>query len=601
MLRNRYRPMKRLSATVFGKTYLAQDIDRLNQKCIIKQFAPHINQVKGTAGLEEVTELFEQEAIRLQKLGEYPQIPSLLDYFKADSHLYLIEEFIDGQNLLEELLEQEAFSEEKIRDLLENLLNLLKVVHQHKVIHWNIKPENIIQGGDGKVVLIDFGTFKQLTKTAIARKETMIASFGYTPLEQIKGGEAYPTSDLFSLGATCFHLLSGIDPSELWMIQGYAWVNSWEQHLQQRLSQELRKIIDKLLQVDYQQRYQSVEEVLEDLNLPSQSISTKNTADYYNEGIEKYNNQDYQEAIEDFTQAIKINSNYAEAYLKRGNARYYLGDYQGTIEDYNQAIIINPNYAEAYNSRGCARYSSGDPQEAIKDFTQAIEINPNYAKAYSNRGNARSYLGDYQAAIEDCNQAIKINPNHATAYNNRGNAHSDFGDYQEAIEDYNQAIKINPNYVHAYFNRGFALDELEDYQAAIKDYTQAIKINPDYADAYNNRGLVRSKLEDKQEAIEDFRQAADLYKQQGQETDYQNALNHIKQLEKKDYYNEAIEKYNKEDFDGAIENLTQVIKIDIEDAEAYSNRGNAYYRLGDYQAAIEDFCKAADLYKQKAK
>ncbi|MEB3218555.1 MAG: serine/threonine-protein kinase [Nostocales cyanobacterium 94392] len=263
ILRNRYRPVKSLGGGGFGKTYLAEDIDKLDEKCVIKQFAP---QVQETAALQKATELFEEEARRLQQLGEHPQIPALLAYFQEDSRLYLVQQFIDGQNLLKELKQQGTFSEGKIRDLLQDLLNILQVVHKQKVIHRDIKPDNIIQRGDGKIVLIDFGASKQLTKTVMTAKGTTIGTFGYAPLEQMQDGKVYPASDLYSLGATCFHLLSGIHPWQLWKSQGYGWVRNWRQHLQQAVSEELGQILDKLLQEEYQQRYQSVGEVLQDLN-----------------------------------------------------------------------------------------------------------------------------------------------------------------------------------------------------------------------------------------------------------------------------------------------------------------------------------------------
>ncbi|BAY98045.1 protein kinase [Tolypothrix tenuis PCC 7101] len=269
ILRNRYCPAKSLGGGGFAKTYLAEDVDKLREKCVIKQFAP---QVQGTAGLQKATELFEQEARRLQQLGEHPQIPTLLAYFQEDSRLYLVQQFIDGQNLLDELQQQGTFSEGKIRDLLQDLLNILQVVHQQKVIHRDIKPENIIQRGDGKIVLIDFGASKQLTQTIVATQGTMIGSFGYAPLEQMQGGEAYPAGDLYGLGATCFHLLSGIHPWELWKRQGYGWVANWRENLQQPVSQELGQILDKLLHEDYQQRYGSAQEVLQALNPPPKPV-----------------------------------------------------------------------------------------------------------------------------------------------------------------------------------------------------------------------------------------------------------------------------------------------------------------------------------------
>jgi WD40 repeat protein len=265
VLRNRYRPIKSLGGGGFGKTYLAEDIDKLNERCVIKQFAP---QVQGTASLNKATELFEQEARRLQQLGQHPQIPTLLAYFNEDNRLYLVQEFIDGQNLLKELQQQGIFNEQKVRELLLDLLEILKTVHQQKVIHRDIKPENIIRRSDGKLVLIDFGASKQLTATVMTHPGTAIGSFGYAPLEQMQGGEAYPASDLYSVGATCFHLLSGIHPWELWKRQGYGWVVSWRNHLQQSVSQKLGQMLDRLLPEEHQHRYQSAAEVLQDLNPP---------------------------------------------------------------------------------------------------------------------------------------------------------------------------------------------------------------------------------------------------------------------------------------------------------------------------------------------
>lgn len=173
-MRNRYRPIKSLGSGGFGKTYLAEDIEKLDEKCVIKQFAP---QFQVTAGLQKATELFEQEARRLQQLGVHPQVPTLLAYFQEDSLLYLVQQFIDEQNLFKELEQQGTFSEGKIRDLLQDLLNILLVVHQQKVIHRDIKPENIIQREDAKVVLIDFGASKELKQTLMATQGTVIGSF----------------------------------------------------------------------------------------------------------------------------------------------------------------------------------------------------------------------------------------------------------------------------------------------------------------------------------------------------------------------------------------------------------------------------------------
>ncbi len=270
LLGGRYRPTQVLSDEGgFGRTYLAEDVHKLNECCVVKQFAPKL---QGTGPLTKAVELFKQEASRLQQLAEHPQIPTLLAYFEQNGYLFLVQQFIDGQNLLKEWETRGNYNEIQIRELLLDLLPILKFIHVRGVIHRDIKPQNIIRRqGDGRLVLIDFGASKQLTATVQTKIGTVIGSHGYTALEQMQDGKAYPASDLFSLGATCFHLMTGVRPSQLWMQQGYGWVASWRQYLNTPggdgiyLSVELAEVLDKLLQPDIQKRYQSADEVITDL------------------------------------------------------------------------------------------------------------------------------------------------------------------------------------------------------------------------------------------------------------------------------------------------------------------------------------------------
>jgi formylglycine-generating enzyme required for sulfatase activity/tRNA A-37 threonylcarbamoyl transferase component Bud32 len=267
LLINRFRVLQVLSNEGgFGRTYLAEDSQKLNEPCVIKQLAP---KQSGTYALKKATELFIEEAKRLQDLGEHPQIPTLFAYFEDNGFLYLVQQFIKGENLLDELAQKGKYNEIQIRELLLDLLPSLKFIHEHQVIHRDIKPQNIMRrASDGKLVLIDFGASKQLTTTVHTQIGTQIGSYGYSPLEQIQGGEAYPASDLFALGATCFHLLTGVNPFNLWTINGFSWVNNWRQHLPSPVSQELGKVLDKLLEVEIRERYQSADDVIKDLQIP---------------------------------------------------------------------------------------------------------------------------------------------------------------------------------------------------------------------------------------------------------------------------------------------------------------------------------------------
>ncbi len=262
-LRSRYHIIRPLGGGGFGRTFLAEDRDKLNELCVVKQLVP---QLQGTSAQNKATQLFGQEAQRLQQLGEHPQIPALYAYFAEDDYLYLVQQLIVGQSLREQLDLQGAFSEHQIWELFADLLPVLQFIHSHQVIHRDIKPDNIMRRqSDRRLILIDFGVSKQFTTSDRATIGTTIGSFGYASSEQMNEGEAYPASDLYSLGVTCFHLLTQTPPSRLWTEYGYSWVKQWQQHLNIQLSPELTSILSKLLQKDIQQRYQNVEQVFQDL------------------------------------------------------------------------------------------------------------------------------------------------------------------------------------------------------------------------------------------------------------------------------------------------------------------------------------------------
>ncbi len=270
LLKNQYQAIQPIGEGGFGRTFLAVDANRLNARCVIKQFFP-LPEIQGNSlAMTKATELFEQEARQLLQLGEqHPQIPTLFAYFEQDRRLYLVQQFIDGQDLSQELAQRGAFSEEQIRELLHDLLPVLQFVHQQQVIHRDIKPTNILRRQiDRKLVLIDFGVSKQLTVgTALTKTGTKAGTQGYAAMEQLRGGKAYPASDLYSLGVTCIHLLTQVEVDELYDPLEGKWL--WREHLRQKgkdVSSHLGEILDKLLKDYVKERYQSVNEVLTALN-----------------------------------------------------------------------------------------------------------------------------------------------------------------------------------------------------------------------------------------------------------------------------------------------------------------------------------------------
>ena len=270
LLKERYRGIRPIGQGGFGRTFLAIDEDKPSKpQCVIKQFYP---QAQGTNTLDKAIELFTQEAVRLDELGKHPQIPELLAYFTQDDRQYLVQEFIDGQNLAQELSENGAFNETQIRSLLNDLLPVLQFCHQKQVIHRDIKPENIIlKRSDRKLFLVDFGASKIVTNTSLHRSGTSIGSPEYVAPEQIRGSAVF-ASDIYSLGATCIMLLTERSPFDSYDINNDAWM--WQKHLKYPVSTELSRIINKMLESTPMRRYKTVMEVFQDLNQLTQ-ISPK--------------------------------------------------------------------------------------------------------------------------------------------------------------------------------------------------------------------------------------------------------------------------------------------------------------------------------------
>ena len=293
---------------------------------------------------------------------------------------------------------------------------------------------------------------------------------------------------------------------------------------------------------------------------------------YSVQGQRKYNLNQYDDAVADFDNAIKLYPQKADAYYNRGLAKFRLGGiqaaqgniekarrfYEAGIEDCTQAIKLNPEDTYAYHNRAGGKFRLGQSkanqadvakvqryyQGAIDDWTQVINLNSELADPYNNRGIAKARLGEskiaqgeitdaqalYVEAIQDCTQAIRLNPRYAEPYINRGYARfrlgktkADQGDtvgaeasYMSAVEDCTQAIQLDPENAYAYGNRGVAKAALGNAKGAIEDFDTALRINPKYAEIYYDRGRAKAALGQQEAAQADFEKAKELNPNVGQ-------------------------------------------------------------------------------------
>lgn len=254
----RYLIIQELEEGGFGKVFIAKDLLKFDAKCVVKQFVQPYTEDSEVG--RKARELFQTEARVLFELGDYPQVPNLLAFLNHED--CIVQEFIEGENLSDEL-EHEIFDEDQILNLLTQLLPILKEIHSQGIFHRDIKPSNIIRNRKNKkLVLIDFGIAKQISElngtieqstNFKTPRSTTLGTPGYQAPESFSS----PASDLYSLGATCFHLLTGYHPS-------YANERNWI-NVEMVVKRGTSTILKKLFEEDLSSRYQNAEEVLQDL------------------------------------------------------------------------------------------------------------------------------------------------------------------------------------------------------------------------------------------------------------------------------------------------------------------------------------------------
>ncbi|NET62036.1 MAG: serine/threonine protein kinase [Symploca sp. SIO2E6] len=281
----RYRIVRQLGQGGFGRTYLAADLSRFSELCVLKEFAPHF---QGTYASRKAQELFEREANVLYQL-QHPQIPRFRELFRAQQQdqdsLFLVQDFVVGQTyhtLLMALKSQgKRFTEAEVIQLLQQILPVLEYIHSLGVIHRDIAPDNLmLRTSDGEPVLIDFGGVKQVAVT-VAREfqgsifdtkkipATRVGKIGYAPPEQLQQGMASANSDLYALAATALVLLTGKEPTQLIEPQSMKW--DWQREV--NLSPRLGDILDRMLQRKPSDRFESATEVLQALKSHSLAVA----------------------------------------------------------------------------------------------------------------------------------------------------------------------------------------------------------------------------------------------------------------------------------------------------------------------------------------
>ncbi|WP_017303690.1 protein kinase family protein [Spirulina subsalsa] len=649
LLNQRYQFIQSLGSEAMGQTVLVGDTQQSGYpRCVVKQLRLPSQPTKA---VEVSLAIFEKKAEALKALGNHPQIPKIVDYFSENQSFYLVEEFITGRSLSQDIIPGHPFSEERVVELLVEVLEVLTFIHNREIIHRGIKPSNLIhRQSDDHIVITGFGIFREIsTQILRSQGEEMDkpphATTVYIPPEQAIG-KAQFNSDLYALGMIGIQSLTGYSAEDLTQFDPAAEKKpeegSWETNL--KIHPRLLAILKKMVHPDYQQRYQSATDVLVDLQQWETAQGALVSNGHQEEGVngsvpvitatsvavkESEKKESERESVvhkngasalptpplptpshpvqtsSDTTPEASWTPRFPLKWV--GVALLGVGVLVGLFVALGvpQRVLRGQSLQQARE-----QVLKGDYQGAIATYNRVIDQHPDSAEAHYQRAMVHRTLGQNQRAIDDLTTAIQLGGKLDEAYYQRGNLRYLIGDRPGAIADYNAALEQNPNMAKVYVNRGLVHADQGNEPQALADYNQAIALDPTLAAAYLNRCLTRSNLDDHEGAILDCNQAINLrpthplayqnrglvYRRTGDLLGALKDYNIAIELDPDDpdpYYNRGLVRRDLGDQRGAIADFTTALELNPDHVVAYYDRGMVYLTLGEREKAIADFQDSA--------
>lgn len=564
LLNYRYKILKPLAEGGFGKTFLAEDTQMPSRRrCVIKQLKP-VSTRPEIAKL--VQERFTREAAVLDEVGKWhSQIPSLYAYFVLQGQFYLVQEWIDGEPLF--VSERRRWSQEKVRQLLIDLLDAIAHIHRKNIIHRDIKPDNIIlRTSDQLPCLIDFGAVKELMTTVmepggLPKSSIIIGTPGYMPEEQAAGRPTF-ASDLYSLGMTAICLLTGQSPAAL-PVDARTGSLLWQHHAP-NLDRSLAQLLSRSVHPQAQSRFSSATDMLSALSnstdAPNNRCATNKAASLAmtlqppslaaNASRTVLSNQSATvrstklgpvatSSPQPFRLRLPFTS-FPFAWLAAGAATlggtafWMLRPVTEVPPTTNapttaaattaatttvEATDAEPESAQAYLDRAMLLYEQNKGVQSLQDAESAIIRDPTLIEAFILKGDvlANQTRQDLPGAIEAYSQALAIDINNTSALDRRCKAYVNTAQWALAEQDCSSLLSLEPDNADIYERRGDIRREQQDYSGAIADYSDAVTLNtqtdrtdknqPIYwarSQAYKGRGEANQSADDMQKALDDI-------------------------------------------------------------------------------------------------
>lgn len=479
-----YHLVRRLGTGGFASVYLGRHVHIPSMQAAIKIL--HLFDVN--------VRQFQQEAETTERL-RHPNIVRLLDFDVQESTPFLVLDYAPGGSLSRRHPQGSQLSLTTVTQYLKELAPALQYAHDHNVLHRDIKPDNILIGLQGELLLSDFGIALLLRtgKTSLQDPSSIAGTPEYMAPEQFRG-KPERASDQYALAIVIYEWLSGAVP-----FREGNWIGLGYQHNHEpvpslctaipSLPKSVEVVVMRALSKQSQDRFPSVQAFVEALEAASQKpiipasvlpkqmpvpVSSARTKEQWLEEGKKYSDaKRHTEALTAYEQAIRLDPNYDIAYYKKGWTLSELKRYQESLDVWEQVIRLNPNDAVAYSNKGHALSKLKRYNESLEAHEQSLRLDPKYVNAYISKAAVLDYLKRYDEALSACEQALRLDPNRSGPYINQGNAFWHLNRCQEALTAYEQAIRLSPNSGMAYFNKGLALEKLGRQREAKSAYKKA--------------------------------------------------------------------------------------------------------------------------------
>ena len=630
-----------------GRTFVAEDKYRPGYPlCLIQRIQGQGSSVQ-TRTMAKL--MLEQRVEAIGRLGKFSQIPGVLNFIETDQAIYLVEEIVSGYLLSQEMIPGQPWTELQVTELMQEVLEILSFMHQHRVVLRGLRPDNLVRRqSDGKLVLINLLMLppKHNLKTGSSPDLTAI----YQPREQLKGNPVF-SSNFYSLGMMALQALTGLLPESLLEAKSHGFDSK-------NVSRDFARLLDRLLSDSAKDRPATAQDVAKALGAlgqgstlqPIRSAESHEAASHETEtGFSPSASRSAVSLAEEDSSHLSSDSVSPPPMLTTIHRAETGVPPESTVElntveltaglsnvlprsapppSATATVLIPTPIPTVSHSapqltvptdRGFPEYAS--PKKQLLPTPPAIPVVPTTVPRMSRPAFWRSKrlwgsLGLLMALGSWAAWQLRLPQGAMSAYHlSQGQDRSSRSLYKGAIGQFNESLRWDKENSSAFFQRGYAYYQLRNLPQSLSDFTQVINLDPTSSLAFSSlfyRGNLRMSLGDSQGAVRDYNQAIEVdstdaraFVQRGQAENALgrsgNALKSYSQAIRLDpnlaaaYLNRCLTKSNLNDQSGAISDCTEATGINPNLITAYQNRGLAYHRAGNYRGAISDLNVAIKL------